>query len=474
MRPIVRFCTAVALLACAASQAQPTTAPARQLPPNYTAGTLVRLADNGAWSWFMDPRAIIFDNKLVVGSVRAVRNFTAGNDDPDAGNVEVSVYHLTAGWVRSTVLHRRFEQDDHDGPAFLVTRDNRLLALYTRHGVERRVFWRLSEPNDPLTWGPASEFESPGQRSANFKGDNVTYANPFRFPDGCIYNFYRGYGYEPNYMVSDDDGRSWKYGGHFLKGRGGYAPYVRYAYDPAEGNLHFIATEDHPRSFNNSIYHGVLTAKTGDLCLSDGKPVGKLSTTTEATLRTWDFTQVYKGDADNVAWVTDIRLDKRKRPYIAFSVQKDGKGLPMGQGGFDHRYFYGRYDGQSWQVHEMAHAGTRLYPTEDDYTGLVALDPKDPDVCYISTDADPVTGKPLISTSDKQRHHEIFRGHTPDGGKSWTWRPITANSNANNLRPIIPRWDDPRTALVWMRGTYSNNRGEWNTTPVALILPPVE
>jgi hypothetical protein len=42
----------------------------------------------------------------------------------------------------------------------------------------------------------------------------------------------------------------------------------------------------------------------------------------------------------------------------------------------------------------------------------------------------------------------------------------------DNLRPIIPKWDDPRTALLWMRGTYRANRGEWTSAVVALILPP--
>jgi hypothetical protein len=41
----------------------------------------------------------------------------------------------------------------------------------------------------------------------------------------------------------------------------------------------------------------------------------------------------------------------------------------------------------------------------------------------------------------------------------------------DNLRPIVPKWDDPRTALVWMRGTYRHNRGEWTTAVVGLILP---
>jgi len=36
----------------------------------------------------------------------------------------------------------------------------------------------------------------------------------------------------------------------------------------------------------------------------------------------------------------------------------------------------------------------------------------------------------------------------------------------------VPPWRDPRTALVWMRGTYRHNRGEWTTAVVATILPP--
>jgi hypothetical protein len=36
----------------------------------------------------------------------------------------------------------------------------------------------------------------------------------------------------------------------------------------------------------------------------------------------------------------------------------------------------------------------------------------------------------------------------------------------------VPRWNDPRAALVWMRGTHANNLGQWNTAVVTLILSP--
>lgn len=289
-------------------------------------------------------------------------------------------------------------------------------------------------------------------------------------PDGRLYNFFRGFSHDPNYMYSDDGGERWTYGGRLLRGRDGYSPYLKYAFDN-EGTIHFIATEDHPRNYDNSIYHGFL--RDGRIHHTDGRVITELSSSTEAPLASWEMTKVFQGDPDNVAWIIDIELDGRDRPYIVFSVQKDGRGLPPRQGGMDLRYYYGRWDGGAWRVHEMAHAGTRLYPFEDDYSGLAALHPGDPNTVFISADAGPATGEPLISSADGKRHYEIFRGVTADGGAHWRWRPITANSAADNLRPLVPKWNDARTALVWMRGpAYIHNNGNWTTGVVALILPP--
>lgn len=93
-------------------------------------------------------------------------------------------------------------------------------------------------------------------------------------------------------------------------------------------------------------------------------------------------------------------------------------------------------------------------------------------IVFISTDADPVAGTPLISAADGQRHHEIFRGTTAAGGKTWNWLPVTANSTMDNLRPLIPAWPGKTTALIWMRGAYKNNRGEWTSQVVADLLTP--
>jgi hypothetical protein len=342
------------------------------------------------------------------------------------------------------------------------------LALYTKHGVERKVYWSISEPGDPLKWAPSRIFDTPGQESAAFTGDNATYSNPFRFPDGRIYNFYRGFHFDPNYMVSEDEGQSWRYGGRFLIGRDGYGPYAKYAFDESSGTLHVVTTEDHPREFDNSLYHGMV--RNGDILLSGGETVGRLSQNTDAPLHTWELTKVFQSDPDNVAWIVDLELDQKRRPVILFSVQKDGRDMPYATGGMDHRYHLARWDGTRWSQTEIAHAGSRLYAGEDDYTGLGAIDPRNPDIVYISTNAHPESGNPLISVADGKQHHELFRGMRRRD--KWVWEPITANSTTDNLRPLVPRWDDPRTALVWMRGTYKANRGEWNTAVMAVVLPP--
>jgi hypothetical protein len=289
---------------------------------NYVAGALIRLNDNGAWSWFMDERAIVHDGKLIVGSVRSAGAF--GNArDPDWGNLEIAAYDLATGSTKRVVLHRHFEQDDHNSPALLALPDNRLLAMYSKHGQERKIYYRFSEPGNPLLWGRAHEIVTPGKDGGPFKPDNVTYNNLFRLQTGRIYNFYRGERLDPNYLYSDDDGKTWTYGGRLLAGKGGYSPNLRYAFDDKK-TIHFIATEDHPRNYNNGVYHSFL--RDGRLHFSDGRVVAPLSRSGDAKVTAWSLTRVAAGDADNVCWIDDVRLDGEGKPRIVFSVKKDGRG----------------------------------------------------------------------------------------------------------------------------------------------------
>jgi hypothetical protein len=440
------------------------------LPTPFTIAPLRQLNDNGAWSWFMDERVIVYRGKLLVGSMRSTAGkYNELKHDPDWGNCELAVHDIESGHTDVVILHRHLEQDDHNGPALHVRPDGNVLAVYTQHSQERKVYWRISQSDDLLQWTEIRELVTPGVDHPPYGGDNVTYSNLFQLKgqNNRLFNFFRSLKHQQNWMYSDDNGDTWTYGGMFLKGHQGYAPYFKYATD-SQDIIHFIGTEDHPRNFDNSVYHGYI--KHNVIHHSDGTPFGPLSNTPDKSGDIWDLTCLYRGDADHVAWVTDLHLDSAGLPYCAFSVQRDGKGLPPTKGGADHRYHYARYDGTRWHEHEIAFAGTRLYPYEDDYTGGVALDPQNPDVVYISTDAHPVTGQPLISATDGQRHYELFKGLTTDRGATFTWTALTKDSDTNNLRPIVPIWNDKRTALVWMRGTYTHNTGPWATQVVAMIL----
>ncbi|MCK5880104.1 MAG: BNR-4 repeat-containing protein, partial [Holophagae bacterium] len=341
----------------------------------------------------------------------------------------------------------------------LVLPDGRLLASYMTHGRDRLMRWRISHaPLDIESWSEEFTVEA---------GADLSYSNLFMLQNegNKIYNFHRGIGWNPNFLVSDDLGKSFRYGGRLLnwprpeKGETGYSgldggrPYLKYASDGIN-TIHFVTTEDHPRAFDNSLYHGFI--RDDKVFKSNGKELGTLSPDPESGIVVNSLTRIFKGDEDNVAWTVDLELDEDGYPFTVFSVQKNGgkwKTSP-GRGGLDHRYYYARWDGENWFVNEMAFAGTRLYAREDDYTGLAALNPQNKNVVYISTNADPLTGQPLISSLDGERHREIFRGITRDGGETWNWEPVTRNSNTDNIRPIVPNGKSDREIVLWLRGKY--------------------
>jgi hypothetical protein len=270
-------------------------------------------------------------------------------------------------------------------------------------------------------------------------------------------------GGNPCLAISDDGGASFRCGGKLLTwpvpagdpkytGIDGGRPYVKYAADGA-GAIHFLTTEDHPRAYDNSIWHGVLR---GDrIHASDGTPIVKQRIGSDGALRPNELTLVFAGDADHVAWTIDLHLDRAGRPFCLFSIQRDSRGPQRAARGMDHRYGYARWDGVRWEAYEICHAGTRLYAAEDAYTGLATLDPQDPDTVYVSTNADPLSGEPLISKADGRRHHEIIRGTTPDRGRTWRWQAVTRDSTADNIRPVVPINDSGRHVVLWLRGSYA-------------------
>ena len=425
------------------------------------AGPLIIFNDNGGWCWYQDERVIVHGDKLVIGSVA---NGAGAGGSGRNGDIEVTAYNLSTQTAIRTNLHDNFQGDDHDAQAFLPLPDGRILAMYTKHLSDRLIHQRITtNPYDTAAWGPDIQLT---------RGASTSYSNLFRLSsenggNGRIYDFYRGENYNPNFIISNDNGVTWTYGGWLIR-KDGQRPYVKYASNDID-TVYFVCSNAHPREYYNggyggtSIYAGYLFQ--GGLYKMDGTKVRDISASNAAAPES--LTLVYPADNVHRAWPNDMHLDSQGRPWYVFSVQVASGGSFNGS---DLRYFYARWDGSQMRTYPLAYAGSALYSAENDYAGLAALDPKNPDIVYISTNANPATGIPLISKTDGQRHYEIYRGMTSDGGAAWTWAPITRNSAVDNLRPVVPVWDGPQTILLWMMGkyyTYTN----YNTQIVGMFDP---
>ncbi len=397
--------------------------------------------EDGGWCWFEDERALVLGGKLIVGTV------ASGRFDPEReGDIQVTVFDFASAQATTVELRDQLELDDHDSPALLARPDGRLLAVYAKHGPENRFYCRISEPGDPEAWGVEQTY-------APSESTRLTYQNLYLLSaEGRLYNFFRGLdnSFKPSYVYSDDLGESWQTGNVVIDvpTEFRHRPYVKYASNGVD-SVHLLYTEGHPRNFDNSVYHAVY--RSGRLRRTDGAEIRSLD---EGLLSPEEGTRVFAGDANNVAWVSDLHLDDEGRPVGVFSVQKDSAQLPDGEAGEDLRYRYARWTGERWEQHEIAYGGGKLYPGEDDYAGNIALDPAALDTVYFSTDADPRTGEPLMSASDGRRRYEIYRGVTADGGASWSFEPITRDSEQDNLRPIVPAAPAGVRVVLWLRGEY--------------------
>lgn len=433
---------------------------------NDVAGDLITFNTNGAWSWFQDPRVIVDTNanKILVSSVADAKGTGGATRN---GDVDVVQYDLATQTVSTPFVLGTPGADDHNVASFYQRSDGRYVAAWSAHGRGSNTSFRVStNAGDATAWDATVNFNN---------GAGTTYENLHYLPgddggNGRLYNFTRTSGWDPNIQTSSDEGLTWAGTSKLLDEPG--RPYLRYASNGDK--IHFIATEQHPRDFNNSIYHGYV--KDGKLFATDGTEldgnlfdntaIGVNSLTTVFAANTVNPTP--GGDPMTRAWTVDLELDASGNPYAVFQARIDPGTLSSGGSSLDHRFFYARHDGTSWNVNALAEAGRDIYAaspngSEDDYTGLVALDPNNADILYMSSDIDP------RDDSDTD-FYEIYKGVTDDGGATWDWSAITENSTVDNVRPIVPEWDEQNTALLWMRGDY-NTFTDYDTDIVGIVIP---
>ncbi len=431
----------------------------------------VEIAPDGAWTWFNDERAIVHRGSLFTGYVK--RNGQYGITRRDLATGENHHMIISTGTSQ--------QQDDHNNPSITPLPDGRLMILYSRHGAGARFFQRTSLvplPSTDADWGPEIIRNMPA---------NNTYANTYRLrgENDRIYNFSRSINFNPTLSISDDLGETWRAPRQFLgTGGGNVRPYPRYCSNDLD-RIDLIYTDGHPRDVNNSVYH--IFYKNGGLHKTDGTLIDSLDNIPldhdggkrGNVIYQYSNAAWSPGDGPDDwiptgrGWTWDVHYGKDGHPVAVFQVQRDN----VTGSGWNHDriyYYYARWTGTEWQKKFIAHAGRGLYSAEDDYGGGMCLDPEDPRIVYISTNAaEPfalgnIANVPLTTNE----RYEIWRGFTADGGQTFSWTPVTENSSADNLRPIVPPSHGLRECLIWFHGTY-NTYTSYSTKVIGRIGEPL-
>ena len=103
------------------------------------------VAEEGAWCWFADPRALHYENQD--GTINATY---IGYIDVH-GNVKATQYDWVKHRKTDVLIRSYFQPDDHNNPTFLVLPDERVMIFYTRHTDEPCIWYRISQKPGDIT-----------------------------------------------------------------------------------------------------------------------------------------------------------------------------------------------------------------------------------------------------------------------------------------------------------------------------------
>jgi hypothetical protein len=430
-----------------------TACPALPTSP-VAASSIIQFNDNGGYCWYQDERAVVDTkaNKLIIA--------TTASGGTRNGQNEVVMYDLASNTPTRYTLPSSLATsnvDDHNSPALLIRPDGKYLAQWAGHRVDCLSRFSVF---DGTKWGTEYKVDwtSLGCPWAGADTNMITYANPW-YIGSNIFTMVRSVDTDPGVLTSTDNGATFSYEGKLSSSpQVGYvAGYYKYWGNNTD-RVDFLGTEAHPRDFDNSLYHGYVSGgKVYDSLgnVLDSSLKDPSSTTTNAADIT-KATYVFKtgstigGVKLCRAWNYDIARYTDGTIGVLGQARADTcTSTPSGSDP-DKRAIYARFDGSKWTQTYLVKMGPKLYASEEDYTGLAALDPDNPHVIYISTVYDPRDDKTMTPK------HEIYEGVTCDNGATFQWAPITQNSTVDQLRPIVPKWDANHLALIWLSGTYTS------------------
>jgi len=392
------------------------------------------LTDDGAWSWFSDPRGLCEGYDLITGWITKT------------GVIEVASVNLLTGETTVSTLEPHWEADDHDHPALVRLSDGRYTAFYCWHAVSGTfpMYKVTTDPDDVGAWGPRQIVpkNSPGAAGA-------TYANPLPVPGqrDQYHLFWRGADWKPASSTGTYEPSTgvWTWSDYWkLIHVGTGRPYLKFADDSGQ-RIGIAFTDGHPDATNNNVYYAeVRPEEAGEAFYrADGsriKEFGVVPLLPSEADTVFNRSAAPEETGDN-AWVWDVAFDGSGAPVVAYATFPSKR---------VHQYHWARFDGAGWEDATLVYdsggsiADTTLHPKQYYYSGGVALDPRDPTTVYIS-----------------KKHiywgWDIEQWKTPDGGSTWNVNKITENDQSDNLRPVVPR-DVPGEydIVLWMHGLYDH------------------
>jgi hypothetical protein len=422
-------------------------------PKNWTASPVTQFNANGGWTWYNDERVVVdaAGGKIIVSSAASSASSQTQNT-----SIDVVIHDLATGQNTKKSLGTLSYSDDHNNGGIVVKAPGEYFVAYAHHNVDCNTYWSNYSGG---AWA-ATKIYGWGTHgcTTNPKKDAVTYNNIWRMSSeaGALYNFVRSIETSPSFLHSEDNGATWK-----LAGRLTASPQVGYnaGYYKYWGNgvdrIDFFATESHPRDSNTSVFHGYIKGK---------KSYDSLGTEVDANIfdtmapEITKFTRVFAagsmlgGVTLRRLWNFDVARYEDGTVGVLWQGREnecaDKNNCTPG-----HHVAYSRFDGTKWTSKRLVKGGRTLYRNksdwwEEDYLGGAALDPDDPHAVYVSTNIDPRDETKTYPVN------EIWKGVTCDAGATFTWTPITMNSDNENLRPVVPKWDVKNKAVLWFRGNY--------------------
>lgn len=385
-------------------------------------------AEDGAWCWFSDPRAVYHKgarDRIYYSYIR--RN----------GDVVISARDLKSGATETHVLHPQLQGDDHDVPSILFLPDGKILTFYSEHNG--RYFTRKSkDPEDISAW------EEEQTLTFGLGVKQLCYAHPAMLSseNNRIYLFFRGVtkgpthnGWGQYYTFSDDGGETWAPGRYLVDTRAiDNAPYLKATSD-GKSRIDIVFTDGHPKLGPASVYH--IYYEKGKFHQTNGDVIADLE---DVPLQLDKINKVYDVDVQHTrSWIWDVALDRKGRPVIAYAQYPSVK---------DHIYHYAYWDGKQWQDQELVNSGTYITEPEksgkveeEHYSGGVVLDHNNPKNVFLSRQ---VNGTFEIEEWQLK-------------GNKWSTTPLTQNSEAKNIRPyVVDHYPGKHPIVMWMNGEYEH------------------